>query len=81
MNGKGYKAGDPWFECAICGFLTRYSQGVKNWQGFLVCKQDWDPKPPHLLPQQPAPPAKKYPGIIPPNDTFLDSNDYDIEDL
>lgn len=43
-------AGGPWGICDRCGFKYRLSHLRKEWTGLMVCKADWDPRPPEMRP-------------------------------
>lgn len=30
--------------CDVCGFKKKASQVRKRWDGFMVCKEDWEPR-------------------------------------
>ena len=37
--------------CDICGQRYKYSSLKKNWKGYMVCPQDYEPKEPQLQPK------------------------------
>lgn len=41
-----YIPGDNWGICAECGMKFRMSELRKRWDGFLVCRKDWEPRHP-----------------------------------
>jgi hypothetical protein len=41
-----YKPGDSWAICDSCGRRFFLSQLRKDWRGFMVCKQDYEPRHP-----------------------------------
>jgi hypothetical protein len=41
-----YIPGDHWMICDECGLRYRRSQVLERWDGFLVCKKDWEPRHP-----------------------------------
>jgi len=46
-----YRPGDPKVFCAVCGFVVHRSETRKRWDGVIVCRDDWEPKHPALLPR------------------------------
>ena len=36
--------------CDYCGFQYPYQELRKNWKGFMVCPQDYEPKSPQIEP-------------------------------
>lgn len=44
-----------WGICDRCGFKFRHSALKKEWTGLLVCRKDWDPRPPETKPFQVKP--------------------------
>ena len=32
--------------CDVCGFKMKASEVKKRWDGFMVCKEDWEPRHP-----------------------------------
>lgn len=44
--GDYYKKGDWNAICDTCGFKFKASQLRKTWDGFYVCKNDWEPRHP-----------------------------------
>jgi hypothetical protein len=47
---QGYRPGGVWGVCDRCAFKLRHAQLKKEWTGFLVCPDCWDPKPADLDP-------------------------------
>ena len=47
-SNPGYKPGDYWMVCDLCGFDYRRSQMKQTWDGKWVCREDWEPKHPQL---------------------------------
>lgn len=43
-RNPGWKSGDYWMECDICGFDYRRSQMRERWDGLWTCKKDWEPR-------------------------------------
>lgn len=43
-KNPGYKSGDHWVECPVCGFDYLASEMRKRWDGLYVCKKDWEPR-------------------------------------
>lgn len=50
MRERPYKyiPGDPWLICDECGLKYRRSEMLKRWDGFMVCKKDYE----HRHPQE-----------------------------
>lgn len=48
MHSKnpGFKPGDYWAECELCGFEYRQSRLKKQWDGLKVCERCWSPRHP-----------------------------------
>src|SRR5690606_1752218 len=42
----GYKPGEHWIECVVCGFDYYASDMKLRWDGVWVCKDDWEPRHP-----------------------------------
>ena len=38
--------------CDRCGFEKKYSQLIKEWTGFMVCSECYEPKSPQLIPSR-----------------------------
>lgn len=41
-----YIPGDYYLLCDICGFKKRRSEVQKNWQGLMVCSEDFEERQP-----------------------------------
>lgn len=48
MSVPNYIPGNHWVTCDQCGKWIRRSEARKQWDGLLVCPEDWDPKHPLL---------------------------------
>lgn len=46
MSNRGWRAGDFWRVCDVCGFDYRASQTIKRWDGLFVCLADWETRHP-----------------------------------
>ena len=69
-----YIPGDPWCVCDRCGFKFRKSQTRKTWDGFVVCKKDWEPRHPQDIGQTPREDKQFVKDARPePDEVFLDS--------
>lgn len=71
MSQRGYRSGDFWRCCDVCGFDYRASQTLKRWDGLYVCINDWEARHPqdHVrahMDRQRVPDARPEP-----TDTFL----------
>jgi len=42
----GFKDGDNWVECQVCGMDTYASDIKKRWDGVLVCPEDYETRHP-----------------------------------
>jgi len=42
----GYKPGDNWVECDVCGMDIYASDSKKRWDGLVVCPEDWEVRHP-----------------------------------
>ena len=42
MNRGGYKPGDHWVTCDVCGFNYRQSMMRKRWDNLIVCPYDFE---------------------------------------
>lgn len=71
-----YIKGDPWMICDKCNFKRRRSVMRKDWQGFMVCPDDFDLRPSTLGPRKVFPDeGKPIPDARPPgNPLFLNSD-------
>lgn len=45
-RGWKYKSGDFWVTCDICSKQILASESKERWDGFRVCKEDWEPRHP-----------------------------------
>jgi hypothetical protein len=45
-----YVPGGAYGICDRCGFKFRLTELKKEWDGLLVCSQDWDPLPDTMTP-------------------------------
>jgi hypothetical protein len=43
-RGWNYTPGDWWAICDSCGRKFKASQLKERWDGFMVCKEDWEPR-------------------------------------
>lgn len=68
-----YRHGDPKAICQICGLTYHLSELRKQWDGLLVCRQDWSPRHPQefvrALPDKQTPRRRPSPE---PADVFTD---------
>ena len=46
FKGSGWKKGDNWAVCDVCGREFLASTLMKRWDGLVVCKDDWEPRHP-----------------------------------
>ena len=71
MSYNYYKPADWNAICDSCGFKFKASELQKRWDGFMVCKKDWEPR--HIAEFIKAPrPAAPIPWSRPePADTFV----------
>lgn len=46
MSRRGFRSGDFWRVCDVCGFDYRASETSKRWDGRFVCAKDWEPQHP-----------------------------------
>jgi len=47
MGSRDYfKLGDFNVICDICGYKFKGSELRRRWDGFMVCSDDWEPRPP-----------------------------------
>jgi hypothetical protein len=58
--------------CDYCGFRFPYTQLRKNWRGFKVCADDYEPKEPQLEPLRFVPDAEALDQPRPDRDEPLD---------
>lgn len=45
-RGWQYKSGDWWITCDVCSRQILASESKERWDGFRVCKDDWEPRHP-----------------------------------
>lgn len=45
-KNPGYKPGNHWVECQVCGFELRSKDAKMRWDGVIVCPSDWEPRQP-----------------------------------
>jgi len=45
-RNPGYRPGDNWIICDVCGFAIYGSEAKDRWDGLVVCKEDWEPRHP-----------------------------------
>jgi len=66
-----YAPGDWNIQCYECGRKRKASMVVKNWQGYYVCRKDYEPRHPQDfvrgVPERPMPPWVQPP----PEDVFV----------
>lgn len=43
-RNPGYKPGDHWVSCDVCGCDVRSSDSMKTWDNRVVCPDDWEPR-------------------------------------
>lgn len=43
-HGWKYESGDWWVLCDVCNRKTKASETRRRWDGFQVCKNDWEPR-------------------------------------
>ncbi len=41
-RNPGYKSGDNWLSCDVCGMNILSSDSQKRWDGAIVCSDDWE---------------------------------------
>lgn len=46
FKGSGWKKGDNWAVCDVCGREFLASTLMKRWDGLVVCADDWEPRHP-----------------------------------
>ena len=39
-----YKSGDWWILCDSCNRKIKASESLQRWDGFRVCREDWEPR-------------------------------------
>lgn len=45
-KNAGFRPGENWQACPVCGFDYRASDFRRRWDGLMVCKEDWEPRHP-----------------------------------
>ena len=45
-ENPGFQANEHWVTCDRCGFEYRASEMKKQWDGLVVCPQDYEPRHP-----------------------------------
>ncbi len=45
-RNPGYKAGDHWAICDVCGIAYRSSELKKTWDNLIVCEADYEARHP-----------------------------------
>ena len=43
-KGWSYTSGDWWIICDSCGRKIKASESLQRWDGFRVCREDWEPR-------------------------------------
>jgi len=71
FKGNGWKKGDNYAICDVCGLRYLSSELSKRWDGLVVCEDDWEPRHPQEFVRAVAdiPTAKGYIRVEP-NDDF-----------
>ena len=41
-HGWSYDSGDWWVTCDVCSRKTKASETRRRWDGYQVCKEDWE---------------------------------------
>ena len=76
-----YKPGDAYAICDSCGFKFMLSELRKDWRGFMVCKDDYEPRHPQDTVQSTADKIVIDNARPQVTDVFLDPGDVTPEDL
>jgi len=45
-RNPGFKSGDNWISCDVCGLNILASDSKKRWDGVIVCPEDWEVRHP-----------------------------------
>lgn len=45
-ENPGYRSGENWCICDVCGLAYRQSAMRSRWDGAVVCSADWEPRHP-----------------------------------
>lgn len=78
---NGYKPGDHYVICDVCGFKMRASETSKRWDGLRVCKADWEPRHPQDFVRGKQDRQAVRNARPEPPDTFLEIGDVTEADL
>jgi hypothetical protein len=74
--------GGPNAVCDICGFVFKLSQLRKQWDGLMVCSEDWSPRHPQDFVRGVPDTQGVRPNMRPrPADYTLTVNEVQAEDL
>jgi hypothetical protein len=76
-----YRPGTAWAICDSCGFKFYLSELKKDWRGFMVCKDDYEPRHPQDTVQSTADKIVIDNARPQVTDVFLDPGDVTPEDL
>ena len=77
-----YESGNPWGICDRCGFKKRLSELRKEWNGLMVCKEDWEPRHPQDYLVRGRKDDQSVPNARPRQpDVFLAAGDVTADDL
>jgi hypothetical protein len=76
-----YKPGDFWRICDVCGFRYRASETRKQWNGLIVCPEDYETRNEQDYARGVAD-RQRVPDPRPePTDVFLSANEVTADDL
>ena len=45
-RSPGYRPGDNWVACEVCGLNVLSSGAKRRWDGVIVCPEDWEARHP-----------------------------------
>jgi hypothetical protein len=45
-RNSGYKPGNHWVVCDVCGFDIRAADAMERWDGLIVCPEDYEERHP-----------------------------------
>lgn len=76
-----YKSGAVKAICDRCGFEYRLSELRKEWTGLMVCRADYDPRPPEMTPPRVTAEGTSLPNSRPDNQTDNTPNTTTADDL
>lgn len=77
-----FRPGDPKAICDICGFEFNLSALRKQWDGLMVCRDDWSPRHPQEYVRGVPDDQGVRTGMRPePADVFIGPGDVTAEDL